>query len=134
MWQSLKYSNLFLRLGLAFVFFWFGIDKFFHPGYWLNAWVPASIVQLAGLVYLSANALVYAIGVFELLVGTSSGMSLIGSDYLTVALVNQTDFAGNNVNSTAPVQIGSNITIRINVTATPKSVSNVWVAVWQAGN
>src|SRR3989338_6562920 len=61
-------------------------------------------------------------------------MSLIGSDYLTVALVNQTDFAGNNVNSTAPVQIGSNITIRINVTATPKSVSNVWVAVWQAGN
>ena len=71
MWQSLKYSNLFLRLGLAFVFFWFGIDKFFHPGYWLNAWVPASIVQLAGLVYLSANALVYAIGVFELLVGIS---------------------------------------------------------------
>ena len=71
MWQSLKYSNLFLRLGLAFVFFWFGIDKFFHPGYWLNAWVPASIVQLAGLVYLSANALAYAIGVFELLVGIS---------------------------------------------------------------
>lgn len=71
MWQSLKYSNLFLRLGLAFVFLWFGVDKFFHPGYWLSAWVPPSIVGLAMLAHITANTLIYAIGVFELLVGIS---------------------------------------------------------------
>ncbi|OGN28299.1 MAG: hypothetical protein A2941_02050 [Candidatus Yanofskybacteria bacterium RIFCSPLOWO2_01_FULL_49_17] len=71
MWQSLKHSNLFLRLGLVFVFLWFGIDKFFHPVYWLNAWVPASVVGLAGGFDLSANTLVYIFGVFEVLVGIS---------------------------------------------------------------
>jgi uncharacterized membrane protein len=78
MWQSLRYSNLFLRLGLAFVFLWFGIDKFFHPGYWLNAWVPASIVHMAAAVHITANTLVYSIGVFELL----TGISLLANMYI----------------------------------------------------
>lgn len=71
MWQSLKYSNLFLRLGLAFVFLWFGIDKFFHPDYWISAWVPSSVIDIASSLNISANALIYALGIFELLVAIS---------------------------------------------------------------
>ena len=61
MFQSLKYSNLALRLSLAFVFLWFGIDKFLHPDYWFNAWVPQNF----------PSDIVYALGVFEVLVGVS---------------------------------------------------------------
>lgn len=71
MFNSFKYSNLFLRLALAFVFLWFGIDKFFHPAYWLQAWVPQSVVSLALGVGLGANDFIYALGVFEVLVGVS---------------------------------------------------------------
>ncbi len=71
MWQSLRYSNLFLRLALAFVFLWFGIDKFFHPAYWLSAWVPASVIHMAAAFHVASGAVVYAVGVFELLVGIS---------------------------------------------------------------
>jgi uncharacterized membrane protein YphA (DoxX/SURF4 family) len=71
MWQSLRFSNLILRLSLAGVFLWFGIDKFFHPGYWLTAWVPNFLINSASMFHLSGNAIVYTIGVFELLVGIS---------------------------------------------------------------
>ncbi len=71
MWQSLRYSNLFLRLALAFVFLWFGIDKFFHPTYWLNAWVPETVINAAAFFHIGASMVVYTVGVFELLVGIS---------------------------------------------------------------
>ncbi|MEK9158013.1 MAG: DoxX family membrane protein [Patescibacteria group bacterium] len=71
MWQSLRISQLILRLSLAVVFLWFGIDKFFHPGYWLSVWVPQSIVDIAAVFHISANAVVFSIGVMELLVGIS---------------------------------------------------------------
>ncbi len=71
MFQSLKYSNLVLRLSLAIVFFWFGIDKFFHPDYWVNAWVPQSVVLFAQYLKLRAVDVVYIVGVFEILVATS---------------------------------------------------------------
>ena len=71
MFQSLRYSNLFLRLGLAAVFLWFGIDKFLNPQYWLNAWVPQSVISFASKSGASGMDIVYASGVFELLVGAS---------------------------------------------------------------
>lgn len=71
MWQSLRISHLFLRLSLAGVFLWFGIDKFFHPAYWLSAWIPQSIVDLATALYIPSDALVYGFGVLELLIGIS---------------------------------------------------------------
>jgi len=67
-----------LRVSLAFVFLWFGIDKFFHPSYWLNAWVPASVIHLAGLAHVGPNTIVYAIGLFELL----TGISLLANIYI----------------------------------------------------
>lgn len=71
MWQSLRISHLVLRLGLAIVFLYFGIDKFFHPNYWLNAWFPPFFISLSASIHVSVNYFVYSMGVFELLVGIS---------------------------------------------------------------
>ncbi len=59
---STKYSYLVLRIGIAIVFFWFGIDKFFHPDYWLNNWIPGPV---------STDAAAYLIGAVEILIGVS---------------------------------------------------------------
>ena len=69
--QSLKYSNLALRLSLAIVFFWFGIYKFFRPDYWVNAWVPQSVSLFAENFKMRPIDIIYISGVFEILVGTS---------------------------------------------------------------
>lgn len=71
MFQSLRYSNLILRLSLAVVFFWFGIDKFFHPDYWVNAWVPQSVSLFVENFKIRPIDIIYISGVFEVLVGTS---------------------------------------------------------------
>ncbi len=71
MFQSLKYSNLFLRLGIGAVFIWFGVDKFLNPQYWLSAWVPQGVLAIASKISISGIDMVYISGVFELLVGAS---------------------------------------------------------------
>lgn len=71
MLRSLRHSYLVLRLGLAFVFLWFGIDKFIHPQYWIDAWLPSSVVFALQDVGLSDRNLMYLNGIFEILVGTS---------------------------------------------------------------
>ena len=53
------------------MFFWFGIDKFFHPDYWVNAWVPQSISLFAENFKMRQIDIIYISGVFEILVGTS---------------------------------------------------------------
>lgn len=71
MFTSSRLSFLSLRLGLVAVFLWFGIDKFIHPLYWLNAWVPAKVVGLSGQVGVSGAQFVYLNGIFELLVAVA---------------------------------------------------------------
>ncbi|OGM98326.1 MAG: hypothetical protein A2915_04435 [Candidatus Yanofskybacteria bacterium RIFCSPLOWO2_01_FULL_41_34] len=71
MLQSPRYSNSVLRIGLAIVFFWFGIDKFFHPNYWINAWVPQSVSLFAANFNIRPIDIIYISGVFEVLVGIS---------------------------------------------------------------
>lgn len=71
MFSSSRYAYLALRLGLAAVFLWFGIDKMFHPSYWLNAWVPERIVKILSEFGLPGIQFVYINGVFEILVGLS---------------------------------------------------------------
>ncbi len=53
---STKYSHIFLRLGLAFVFFWLGIDKFLHPTIWLG---------------FTSNQFIYFYAIAEILIGLS---------------------------------------------------------------
>jgi|SRR3989344_1537470 len=71
MFESLKYSNLFLRLGLAGVFIWFGVDKFISPQYWVSAWVPQSTLSLASKFGITGLDIINISAVFELLVGAS---------------------------------------------------------------
>jgi uncharacterized membrane protein YphA (DoxX/SURF4 family) len=87
MWQSLQISRLILRLSLAAVFLWFGIDKFFDPAYWLNTWVPNSVVSFGAVLHISSNAIVYGIGVMELLVGISLASNMFVDFFALVATV-----------------------------------------------
>ncbi len=80
MFTSPRYSYLFLRLGLAFVFLWFGAGSFINPDYRLNAWLPQQFI--------------YILGIFEMLVGLSllfdiftKLFSLLAIIFLTVILV-----------------------------------------------
>jgi len=52
--------SLVMRLGLAFVFGWFGIDKFVHPSAWYG-WIPA---WLGGV---PQNPFLYALGAVEVI-------------------------------------------------------------------
>ena len=71
MFSSNHYSYLFLRLGLAAVFLWFGIDKFIHPNYWIDAWVPHWFQGFLGNIGVSSLTFIYFQGVFETAVGLS---------------------------------------------------------------
>lgn len=71
MLTSAKYSHFFLKISLAAVFLWFGLDKFFHPSYWLNAWVPQWFLSVLTQLGTSGVQFVYINGAFEVLVGVS---------------------------------------------------------------
>ena len=71
MFTSSRYSYLALRLGLAIVFLWFGIDKILHSAYWLNAWVPQGVQAFIARFSLTGVQFVYLNGIFEILVGLS---------------------------------------------------------------
>lgn len=87
MFQSLKYSNLVLRLSLAIVFFWFGIDKFFHPDYWINAWVPQSVSLFMANFNIRPIDIIYVSGVFEVLVGTSLVANIFIAPFSMLAIL-----------------------------------------------
>ncbi|HXK40691.1 MAG: hypothetical protein A3F15_01910 [Candidatus Wildermuthbacteria bacterium RIFCSPHIGHO2_12_FULL_40_12] len=87
MFQSLRYSNIFLRLGLAVVFIWFGVDKFLNPQYWLSAWIPQGALSVASRVGVSGMDVVYASGVFELLVGASVLSNIFIKIFSVLALI-----------------------------------------------
>ena len=69
MFNSTKTSNLILRLGLAFVFLWFGIDKFIHPDYWINAWMPFWFQSILSRLGIGNLNFIYANGIFEVVIG-----------------------------------------------------------------
>ena len=69
MFNSIKTSNLFLRLGLAFVFLWFGIDKFINPEYWINAWVPLWFQGILASLGIGNLNFIYTNGIFEIILG-----------------------------------------------------------------
>lgn len=74
MFSSAKYSYLALRLGLAAVFLWFGIDKIIHSSYWLNAWMAPS-------------QFIYLCGVFEILTGVSLATDIFSKFFSALAVL-----------------------------------------------
>jgi uncharacterized membrane protein YphA (DoxX/SURF4 family) len=85
--ESLKYSNLFLRLSLAFVFIWFGVDKFINPTYWVNAWFPESAASLLAFFGLDKNGFMITTAVFEILVGVSILSSIFIKFFTFLAII-----------------------------------------------
>ncbi len=71
MFTSYNLSYLIIRLGLAAVFLWFGIDKLIHPAYWLEAWVPVWLIVFLAKISFSGVQFIYIAGIFEVLVGLS---------------------------------------------------------------
>ncbi|PIR41379.1 MAG: hypothetical protein COV31_01635 [Candidatus Yanofskybacteria bacterium CG10_big_fil_rev_8_21_14_0_10_46_23] len=85
--RSLNYSHIFIRLGLAIVFLWFGVDKFFSPDYWINAWVPHWLIGFSSRFGVDALTLIYSTGVFEVLVGISLITGVFMTTFSALALV-----------------------------------------------
>ena len=92
--QALKYPQLVLRIGIAIVFLWFGIDKFIHPQHWLDAWVPAWVQSAVEAIHLGPQNFVILTGMFETFVGLSLAtgffmrlFSAAGALFLAVVIV-----------------------------------------------
>ncbi len=63
--ENLKpYSQMVLRIGMAAVFLWFGINQVFNPGNFIG-YLPEFIFSSG-----YANAFVYANGIFEIVLGS----------------------------------------------------------------
>ena len=71
MFASPRTAQLVLRIGLAIVFLWFGIDKFIQPQYWLDAWVPQFVQDIVARAGMTGRDFVHLTGIFEVLVGLS---------------------------------------------------------------
>lgn len=87
MFASLRYSQLSIRIGLAIVYCWFGVDKFIRPDYWINAWMPAWAQHIAQALGMSTTDAVILIGIFEVLVATSLVTGFFIRVFAVIAIV-----------------------------------------------
>ena len=71
---------LLIRLGLGFVFFWFGIDKFIHPALWIG-WIPQYVLSL---IPIFPGIFIFLLGVIETILGA---LLLLGVIVRLVALI-----------------------------------------------
>lgn len=71
MFQSIRASQLALRIGLALTFLWFGVHAFVDPQYWIQAWIPASIRDAAAGTAVSPRDLANLVGIFAILTAAS---------------------------------------------------------------
>ncbi len=61
--QRKAFANILLTVGLAFVFAYFGTDKFMHPDWWID-WMPT---WMEGLMGFSRMGWMYITGALEIL-------------------------------------------------------------------
>lgn len=87
MFNSTRYSYLILRLGLAAVFLWLGIDKIIHPNYWLTAWAGRWTISVLSRVGLNSLQFVYLSAIFELLIGISMLSGLFVKFFSLLAII-----------------------------------------------
>lgn len=86
MFNSTKYPYLFIRFGLAVVFFWFGVGKLLNPQYWLNAWVPLWLINFISQHGFNGTQFIYLNGIFEILVGLSLVSNIFIKLFSTLAI------------------------------------------------
>ena len=70
MFHTLRTPHIALRVGLAAVFMWFGIDKFISPDAWLF-WIPQSIQSVVQAIGMTTRDFIFLNGIFEVLVAVS---------------------------------------------------------------
>lgn len=87
MFQSFRYAHLSIRLALAFVFIWFGIDKFIHPEYWANAWLPETVSAFMGKFGVSPVDFMYLNGIVEILIGASLLLNVFIGTFSVIAII-----------------------------------------------
>lgn len=87
MFTSARVSYWAVRLGLVALFLWFGVDKFIHPNYWLNAWVPEKTVAFLANFKVSGGQFIYLIGVFEVLVALSILINFLSRTFAFLAVI-----------------------------------------------
>lgn len=87
MFPTAKYSYLSLRLALAIVFFWLGIDKMLNPQHWLGVLTPVWLANLTDRFGLGSSQLIYANAVFEILVGLSLITAVFAKFFSVLAVV-----------------------------------------------
>ena len=75
-----RFSPVVLRLGMAVVILWFGVEQVLDATHW-TAYIPDSVVAMT---HLSAVVLVYINGIFELVFGA---LLLLGWQTRVVALL-----------------------------------------------
>jgi uncharacterized membrane protein YphA (DoxX/SURF4 family) len=75
-----QYAPIILRIGLAGVFLWFGINQIIDPLSWVG-YIPSFITNLTGI---TASSVVFYNALFEIIAGT---MLLLGLFTRVVALV-----------------------------------------------
>ncbi|MBS3151756.1 DoxX family membrane protein [Candidatus Woesearchaeota archaeon] len=86
------HPNFLLRLGLGFVFIWFGIDKLLNPENWIGYITPF----LSSIIFFNLNGFIYLLGFIELLLGILlltkwklKFISLLISIYLFIVIISQ---------------------------------------------
>ena len=73
-----EYGSSLLRIGMALVFLWFGLNQLFDPGSWVG-WVPGWIHPIV-----HPAIVVFVNGIVEVILGT---MLLLGFFTRTVSLI-----------------------------------------------
>ncbi len=76
-------STFILRLGLGFVFSWFGLDKLLNPQNWQGYITPA----LAKLIFIDMSLFILLLGILELVIGLMLLLGLFTRLVASVAAV-----------------------------------------------
>ncbi len=71
MFESLRYSQLSLRIGLALVFLWFGMYAFIQPEYWVEGWMPGFAQRVVVGIGMGTDNAMFLLGLFEVIVAVS---------------------------------------------------------------
>lgn len=87
MFTSARVSYWAVRLGLAALFLWFGIDKLIHPNYWLNAGVSEAVLAFLASFKISGGQFVYFLGFFEMLVAVSILINFLSRTFAFLAVI-----------------------------------------------
>ncbi len=72
---------------MAAVFLWFSINKFLHPSYWINAWVPDTVMRFLGGFKISGIQFIYLLAIFEILIGISLITNIFPKFFSILAVV-----------------------------------------------